>query len=102
MTGLSWVVEHTGGRAVVAVGGALDVTTSAGLEAVLLALAAESDVLIDLRALEFADSSGLSAFVAAYKCGLRHGRTVTLDPVPPFLVRVLGVTGLDAVLLAGG
>jgi anti-sigma B factor antagonist len=97
---LSWIVEREQGRAVVAPVGTVTVGTSAGFEDALLALAAETDVVLDLGEVTFVDSSGLSVLIAAYKAGRKHRHTVVLDPVPPFLERVLEVTGLGTLLLA--
>jgi anti-sigma B factor antagonist len=97
---LSWTVEREAGRTVVAATGVVTIATSGEFEPLLLALAADTDLVVDLSGLTFVDSTGLSVFVAAYKAGVKHGRTVVLDPVPPFLERVLKVTGLGALLLA--
>ena len=100
MNELSWTVERDRERAVVVPVGTVTVGTSAGLEGELVALAAETDVVLDLGEVTFVDSSGLSVFVAAYKAGVKHRHTVVLDPVPQFLERVLKVTGLGSLLLA--
>ncbi|HEX6344271.1 STAS domain-containing protein [Umezawaea sp.] len=100
MNELSWTVERHDEHVVVAPVGAVALTTAGEFEAVLLTLAVETDVVLDVSGLTFVDSSGLSIFVAAYKAGLKHGKSVVLDPVPPFLERVLKVTGLGTLLLA--
>jgi anti-anti-sigma factor len=97
---LSFVVEREPERAVVVATGVVTIGTSGEFERSLLTLAAATDVVVDLRALTFVDSSGLSVFVAAYKEGRKHGNTVVLDQIPPFLERVLKVTGLGPLLLA--
>jgi anti-sigma B factor antagonist len=97
---LSFTVEREPERAVVVAIGVVTIATSGEFERALLGLAADTDVVVDLRALTFVDSSGLSVFVAAYKEGLKHGNTVVLDHVPPFVARVLKVTGLGTFLLA--
>lgn len=100
MNELSWTVERGAERVVVVVVGAVTIATSGEFEGVLLGLARDADVVLDLGGATFVDSSGLSVFVAAYKAGVKHGRTVVLDPVPSFLGRVLKVTGLGTLLLA--
>jgi anti-anti-sigma factor len=87
-------------RAVVVPTGVVTIATSGEFEQALLDLAAVTDVVVDLHALTFVDSSGLSVFVAAYKEGHKYGNAVVLDQVPPFLSRVLKVTGLGTFLLA--
>ncbi|WNV85928.1 STAS domain-containing protein [Umezawaea sp. Da 62-37] len=99
MNELSWTVERAPHRVVVAVTGALTVSTSPALQDALVPLLAEADVTVDLTGLSFLDSSGLTVFIAAYKAGVRHGTTTTLAHVPDFLARVLQVTGLARLLL---
>jgi anti-sigma B factor antagonist len=83
------------GHVVVALGGELDVVDAAGVAAALATVAArEPEIIVDLAALEFIDSSG----VAALARGRRHARHVGGDlllaaPQEPVL-RVLAITGL--------
>ena len=66
-SGFSISISDRNGRAVVAVRGELDLATSPDLEqAVLERLDAGQDVVLDLRELEFMDSSGLAVLVAAH------------------------------------
>jgi anti-anti-sigma factor len=89
------------GRLVVAVRGELDLATAPALEAVLLpALRAGGSVVLDLRPLEFMDSTGVRVIVAAHVAGGESGGALTLvrtDPDGP-VGRVLEISGLDGIL----
>ncbi|SER97639.1 STAS domain-containing protein [Actinokineospora terrae] len=86
-------------RATITVTGELDTHTSVEFKRALLALADSYDeVVVDLSGLEFIDSSGLSAFIAAHKRTLVRGNKVLLDKVPGFLSRILAVTGLAEII----
>jgi anti-anti-sigma factor len=50
-------------------------------EALRLELDADTDVLLDLTAVSFIDSSGLNAIVTAARMADSRGRTMTLHPV---------------------
>ena len=66
-SGFSISVTEQGGRAVVAITGELDLATAPDLEAVVLErLDAGQSVVIDLRELQFMDSSGLRVLIAAH------------------------------------
>ncbi|WP_424185592.1 STAS domain-containing protein [Actinokineospora sp. G85] len=62
-------------------------------------LADDTELVVDLAGLSFVDSSGLSVFIAVHKAALSHrDARLVLRDVPPFLSRILAVTGLSAVL----
>jgi anti-sigma B factor antagonist len=66
-SGFSITISDRNGRAVVTVSGELDLATSPELEeAVLGRLDAGQDVVVDLRELQFMDSSGLAVLVTAH------------------------------------
>src|SRR3954464_14442527 len=54
-----------------------------------------SALVIDLTALEFMDSSGLRALVAADDRARRAGRRLAIVPGPPAVRRVFEITQLD-------
>lgn len=93
-------VDQVGARTVVAVRGELDLATAPELEVALLpTLEAGGDVALDLRALEFMDSTGVRVIVAAHHAAQEHAGTLTVAVVPDGPVgRVLEISGLDAVL----
>jgi anti-anti-sigma factor len=93
-------VEQVDARTVVAARGELDLATAPELEDALLPpLRDGTDVVLDLRALEFMDSTGVRVIVAAHHVAEEHGGTFSLAIVPEGpIARVLEISGLDAVL----
>jgi anti-sigma B factor antagonist len=89
------------GRLVVTVRGELDLATAPGLEEVLVPpLKDGGQVVLDLRALEFMDSTGVRVIVAAHVAGQESGGALVLvrtDPAGP-VGRVLEISGLDGIL----
>jgi anti-sigma B factor antagonist len=81
---------------VIAVTGELDLATSPELEEQLLgALHADADVVIlDLRELEFMDSTGLSVLVKAHRAAEEGARRLYLIKGPPQVQRLLSLTGV--------
>ena len=55
-------------------------------------------VIVDLREVEFCDSSGLGLLVGAYKRATAAGGSLVLAGAGPRVADVLSVTGLDRVL----
>jgi anti-sigma B factor antagonist len=96
----SVAVEQTEARAVVTARGELDLATAPELEAALLPrLRDGGDVALDLRPLEFMDSTGVRVIVAAHLAADEHGGTFAVAVVPGGpIARVLEISGLDAVL----
>jgi anti-sigma B factor antagonist len=97
----SVTVAQDGDRTVIAVRGELDLATAPELEAALLpGLREGGSSTLDLRALEFMDSTGVRVIVAAHLAAEESGgrlsvvRTLPDGPVG----RVLEISGLDAVL----
>jgi anti-sigma B factor antagonist len=88
--------EKSGTHVVLVIAGDLDLATAAQLtaEAVSLIDAGAHDVIVDAQALQFCDSSGLSAFVRiANRLESASGRLAILRPTAN-LRRILEVTGL--------
>jgi anti-sigma B factor antagonist len=88
-----------GARAIVAIGGELDV---AALPALQEALAAQEragrDVELDLAALTYIDSSGLTLFFQTAQRARRAGWELRVVNVRPAVLQMLELTGLDLVL----
>jgi anti-sigma B factor antagonist len=97
----SVTVDQDGTRAVVAVRGELDLATASQLESALLpGLRDGGFAVLDLRGLEFMDSTGVRVIVAAHHAAQEHGGRLALvrtEPDGP-VARVLEISGLDAVL----
>lgn len=94
-------VSEADGRLVVAARGELDLATAPQLEEVLLpALKDGGAVVLDLRALEFMDSTGVRVIVASHVAAGESGGSLVLvrtDPEGP-VGRVLEISGLDGIL----
>jgi anti-sigma B factor antagonist len=60
--------------------------------------AAGQPVVVDLARVQFIDSSGLSALLRLRRLALARGRSVVLRDVPPFVARLLSLSGVDQVL----
>jgi anti-anti-sigma factor len=100
-TGFSISISDRDGRAVVVIRGELDLATAPDLEAALNErLDSGQDVVVDLRELDFMDSTGLRALVTA------HARVQDTDqsflivrPLPGAPIeRILAVAGVATVL----
>jgi anti-anti-sigma factor len=95
------VEEHTQGTAVViAVSGELDLRTSPELE-VRLERVFNTDaelVILDLRQIEFMDSTGLRVLLAAHQRAHGSGRRFALVRGADQVERVLTLTGVRALL----
>lgn len=99
---LAVVVAETNSTHVIALAGELDMANAKTFATQVEACEAEGAeaIVIDLRALEFVDSTGLALFVAAHR-RLNDGAEQRLRIIPspaPAVTRVLATTGLDAVL----
>lgn len=79
--------------------GSLDLATSPSLRAALVESAEHGnhDMVVDLRNLEFVDSTGLGALIGAHKRALENGGTVRLVVNEGQILRLLRITGLLAV-----
>ena len=100
-TPFSITVDEQDGHVAIAARGELDLATAPAFEAAVLPVVSHGGhAVIDLRALEFMDSSGVRVIVAAHLAAGEHdGRLslVRLDPASP-IHRVLAISGLDGVL----
>jgi anti-sigma B factor antagonist len=91
-------IRETGGHAVVALRGELDIADAAQAAAVLAAVGARgSRVIVDLAGLRFIDASGLAALVRGRKRARRAGGELLLAAPRHQVLRVLTVTGLTSV-----
>ena len=89
------------GRVHVTVRGELDLATAPELEEIVMErIDAGQDVVIDLRELEFMDSSGVRVLVAAHaRAGRSGGRLIVVRPGQESAVgKIIEVSGLDAEL----
>ena len=90
-------VLNEGRVSVISVSGELDLASSAALEEELTR-ATESDaeqVVLDLRELEFMDSTGLSTLVKAHQRAEEAGKEFGLVRGPQQVQRLLSLTGVE-------
>lgn len=89
-------------RVVVTVAGELDLSTVpvfvAGIDDVLEQ--SPDGVELDLSALSFIDSSGVGAYVAAFRRARASGTRLTVGSRSPFVERVLQISGVEDALAA--
>jgi anti-sigma B factor antagonist len=88
---LSLETSHVGRTATVALRGELDLAGAAVLEREVAALDADA-VIVDLRGLQFMDSSGLRAIVVAAQRAQDAGRRFALVPGAAHVMRVFEIT----------
>lgn len=94
---MSFFVQMRGsGPTVVTPVGELDLATAPELSCRLASIYGDTEV--DCSKLDFVDAVGLGVFVAAYRRCDRHGWKFALVEPSPLLLRLLGITGLDAIL----
>jgi anti-sigma B factor antagonist len=80
---------------VIAVSGELDLASSPALQEELDRVAADSTLLIiDLRELDFMDSTGLSVLVRAHQRAEEQGRRLAMVKGPQQVQRLLSLTGV--------
>ena len=83
------------GHVVVALGGELDLVGAASVAAALVTVAErEPEIIVDLAALEFIDSSGVAALARGRKLARYAGGDLLLAAPRQPVLRVLGITRL--------
>jgi anti-sigma B factor antagonist len=93
MCSVNLITRECDGQIVVVLRGELDVADTVRVVAELTAVAArERDVIIDLAALEFIDSSGVAALVRARKHARHAGGDLLLAAPQQQVLRVLALT----------
>jgi anti-sigma B factor antagonist len=96
-------VLNEGRASVISVSGELDLASSAALDEALTR-ATESDaeqLVLDLRELEFMDSTGLSTLVKAHQRAEEAGKQFGLVRGPQQVQRLLSLTGVEERLRFG-
>ncbi|MBV8246588.1 MAG: STAS domain-containing protein [Candidatus Eremiobacteraeota bacterium] len=89
-------VEHEGSAVVFKLHGSLDIATAPTVRAALLEAANEGrhEIVVDLRGIEFLDSTGLGALIGGHKRALENGGAVRLVVSEGIILRLLTITGL--------
>lgn len=99
---MGFAVERTAGPdgVCVAVAGEVDIDTAPRLRRALDAALREADrVDLDLGAVTFLDSAGLSALIATQQSAVAAGVTFRLQHVPPPVRLLLALTGVDVLFV---
>jgi anti-anti-sigma factor len=87
-------VDNRGRSVVLELFGELDLAASPRLEAEIAAAQDCELMVLDLRALEFIDSTGLGVLVRAYHHAREQGRELALVKGLGQVERLLGITGI--------
>jgi anti-sigma B factor antagonist len=90
-------VHNDGQASVIVVGGELDLASSAALDRELARVVDSGGerVIVDLRKLEFMDSTGLSTLVKAHQRAEAAGKRFGLVRGSPQVQRLLSLTGVE-------
>jgi anti-sigma B factor antagonist len=89
-------VRNQGAAAVIAVSGELDLASSPTLQEELERVSSSDAklLIIDLRELDFMDSTGLSVLVRAHQRAEEQGRQLAMVKGPQQVQRLLSLTGV--------
>ncbi|MBV9414072.1 MAG: STAS domain-containing protein [Solirubrobacterales bacterium] len=89
-------VRSQGQATIITVSGELDLASSPALQEELDRVAASETqrLIIDLRALDFMDSTGLSVLVRAHQRAEEQGRELAMVKGPQQVQRLLSLTGV--------
>ncbi len=91
-------VSALGGVRVVTLSGELDIDTMGEVNDALATANGLATTVVDLRALTFIDSSGVSGLLSAARRAQEAGTWMCCVPGPPSVQRVFELTGVDTVL----
>jgi anti-sigma B factor antagonist len=99
--GLALQTSRQEGRALVAARGSIDLHSSEGLRECLAQLIddGQTEVVVDLTAVDFCDSSGLNVLVRAYKHARARNAALIVTGAYGRVENVLRTTGLDRFLI---
>jgi anti-sigma B factor antagonist len=97
MASLDIAIEQREGQTRVVLGGELDIASAERLERELASIERNSPgtLVLDLRQVEFVDSTGLRALIAADKRARSGGRRLAIVAGSNAVERLLSVTKLD-------
>jgi anti-anti-sigma factor len=97
LTGLSYIVDRSGTDPVAVLTGEIDVATIDALEAAIAATeqdSASAEVVLDMTAVTFLDSSGLRVLITAHDRLDTAARRLVIRRPPAAVLRVFEITGL--------
>jgi len=96
MTQLRITTEHRNGTTHVALAGELDIASTKGLDQKLASLENDAAVIVlDLRSVDFIDSTGVRALIAADERARSNGRRLVIVRGSSAVDRLFSVTQLD-------
>jgi anti-anti-sigma factor len=97
MSALEIITEHTDGQTLMALVGELDIASAPRFEDGLAEVEADTPgtVVLDLRRVDFIDSTGLRAVIAADERARTAGRRFVVVRGPAAVERVFNVTQLN-------
>jgi anti-sigma B factor antagonist len=87
-------VRSQGKATIIAVSGELDLASSPALQEELDRASDSDMMIIDLRELDFMDSTGLSVLVRAHQRAEEQGRRLAMVKGPQQVQRLLSLTGV--------
>ncbi|MCY7394709.1 MAG: anti-sigma factor antagonist [Nocardioides sp.] len=98
---LTLATREIDGKTVIAVGGEIDVYTAPKLRDKLTELVANGvyDIVIDMEAVEFLDSTGLGVLVGGLKKVRAHDGSLQLVLTQDRLLKIFRITGLAKVFV---
>ncbi len=98
---LTLATSEAGGRTIVAVGGEIDVYTAPKLRDKISELVAAGvyDLVLDMEAVEFLDSTGLGVLVGGLKKVRAHDGSLQLVCTQDRLLKIFRITGLAKVFV---
>ena len=101
---LTLATREEDGRAVVAVGGEIDVYTAPKLRDQITDLVSKGsyDIVVDLEAVDFLDSTGLGVLVGGLKKVRAHDGSLELICSQERLLKIFRITGLAKVFIIHG
>ena len=96
---LDITAEHTGASCTITLTGEVDVYTSPRLKEEIVDIVDGGcvNIIIDLEAVSFIDSSGLGVLVSGLRRVKEHGGTLRLVCTKDGILKIFRITGLDKV-----
>ena len=98
MTGFGVTSRHEGGRLIVAPTGELDIATVDAVRVELTARAEGEGIVLDLRGVQFLDTSGIQVAVEAWRASREEEFELRIVRADPRVQRVFEIAGLEGVL----
>jgi len=89
-----------GDHIVLALAGEIDLYTAPRLQSELtsaLSASKQAQIVVDMSAVEFCDSTGMNVLLAAHRAATERGGELTLAAPRPSVRKILEVTGLQSV-----